>query len=89
MSRSGRPVFRARAVRPVVGKPGVDAGSGEAVDVGFSRSTERDVDAPSDRMLVVSLREREVPPDREAGGDRSLLELKLMERDCEGRCGGR
>jgi hypothetical protein len=41
---------------------------------------ERDVDAPSYRMLVVGLRERDVPPDRDARGARDLLDLKLIER---------
>ena len=82
------PVIRARAVEPVIGKPGVDTGSGEAVDLGRSRGDERNVDAPSDRMLVVGLRYREVPPDREARGGGGLLDPKLIERCREGRGGG-
>jgi hypothetical protein len=69
--------------------PRVDAGSGEAVDVSSGRGNERDVDAPSDRMLVVGLRYRDAPPDREARGARGLLDLKLIERRRENRGGNR
>jgi hypothetical protein len=48
---------------------------------------ERDVDAPSYRMLVVGLRERDVPPDRDARGARDLLDLKLIERRSGGAAG--
>jgi hypothetical protein len=46
---------------PVVGKARGDAGLRESVDVGSGRRGERDVDSPGDRMLLVGLREGEVP----------------------------
>jgi hypothetical protein len=73
-------VIRTRPGGPVIGKPGVDAGVAEAVDVSSGRGDERDVDAPGDRMLVVGLRECEVPPDREERCARGLLYLELIER---------
>jgi len=72
-------VLRARAGRPVIGKARVGASLREAVDVRLGRCDERDVDSPCDRMLLVGLREGEVPPDREARRARGLLDLELVE----------
>jgi hypothetical protein len=45
------------------------------------------MDAPSDRMLLVGLRESEVAPDREARRARGRLDLELIEH-CGERAGG-
>ncbi len=55
-------VSGSRAGGPVIGKAGVDAGPPETIDVGGRRGDERDVDALSNRVVLVGLREGEVPP---------------------------
>ena len=82
-------VIRTRAGGPVIGKARVDAGLPEAIDVSWGRRDERDVDSPCDRMLLVGLRESEVPPDREARRARGLLDLELIEHRREGAAGDR
>jgi hypothetical protein len=82
-------VVRTWAGGPVVGKPGGDAGLAEALDVSRGRGNERDMDALSDRMLVVGLRESEVSPDREARRARGLLDLEFIEHSRKGTGGVR
>jgi hypothetical protein len=53
------------------------------------RRNERDMDAPSDGMILVGLCESEVPPDREARCGRGLLDLKLVQRRRENAAGER
>jgi hypothetical protein len=60
-------VTRTRAGGPVIGKVRVEAGLSEAIDVSRGRRDERDVDSPCDRMLLVGLRESEVPQTEKLG----------------------
>jgi hypothetical protein len=46
-------VLGTRSGGPVIRKPCVDAGLAETVDVSWGRGDERDMDAPSDRMVLV------------------------------------
>jgi hypothetical protein len=89
MRRSSRRRKPDAAGGPVIGEACVDAGLPEAIDVTGGRRDERDVDSPRDRMLLVGLRESEVPPDRQAGRARGLLDLELVEHRREGVAGNR
>jgi hypothetical protein len=80
-------VVRTRAGGAVIGKAGVDTSPTETIDLGRGRRDERDMDAPSDRMVLVGLREREVAPGRQARRARSLLDPKLIEHSREGTAG--
>ena len=55
-----------RARGTVVGKARVDARPPEPIDMTRARRDERDVNSQRDRMILVSFREREVAPNREA-----------------------
>ena len=65
MSRSTSWAWRAASATWSVfvtsSRSGTGAGSAEAVDMGWGGGDERDMDAPCDGMVVVGLRESEVP----------------------------